>query len=375
MSALRTVIVSPNRDAWSETFIRAHIERLPGEHLVLTDGFLPKRYEDGSAIMDIHGFAKFMRSVRLRLGSTWDREHAKSVLAVLKAYAPEVVLAEYGPTGSALLPICRRLGIPLVVHFHGVDAFSTKLLAEQDNYRALLSEAAAIVAVSREMEQQLLSLGAPRERLHYNCYGIDIERFTTGSPAASAKRFVAIGRFVEKKAPLLTLRAFHQAWVKDPEIRLTMIGDGPLKAECEAFVQANGLVQAVTFAGVLAHTDVANLLRSARAFVQHSVISGDNDHEGTPLAVLEAMATGIPVVATRHAGIPDVVRDGEHGLLCAEHDVEGMSGSISKLAADPDLAGRMGEAGRRNVEAHYTMRHTIEGLQRILLGVARGSAG
>lgn len=371
MSALRTVIVSPNRDAWSETFIRAHIERLPGEHLVLTDGFLPKRYEDGSAIMDIHGFAKFMRSVRLRLGSTWDREHAKSVLAVLKAYAPEVVLAEYGPTGSALLPICRRLGIPLVVHFHGVDAFSTKLLAEQDNYRALLSEAAAIVAVSREMEQQLLSLGATRERLHYNCYGIDIERFTTGSPAASAKHFVAIGRFVEKKAPLLTLRAFHQAWLKDPEIRLTMIGDGPLKAECEAFVRANGLVQAVTFAGVLAHPEVANLLRGARAFVQHSVISGDNDHEGTPLAVLEAMATGIPVIATRHAGIPDVVHDGEHGLLCAEHDVEAMALNMLKLSLDADLAGRMGASGRANVEAHYTMRHTIEGLQRILLDVAR----
>lgn len=371
MSALRTVIVSPNRDAWSETFIRAHIERLPGEHLVFTDGFLPKRYEDGSAIMDIQGFAKFMRSIRLRLGSTWDREHAKSVLAVVKAYAPELVLAEYGPTGSAVLPICRRLGIPLVVHFHGVDAFSTKLLVEQDNYRALMGEAAAMVVVSREMERQLLSLGAPRDRVHYNCYGIDVERFTIGAPAASAKHFVAIGRFVEKKAPLLTLRAFHQAWLSDKEMRLTMIGDGPLKAQCEAFVQANGLAHVVTFAGVLPHEEVASVLRSARAFVQHSIVSGDNDHEGTPLAVLEAMTTGIPVVATRHAGIPDVVEHGVDGLLCAEHDVDTMAANILQLAGDAALAGRMGAAGRANVEAHYTMRHTIAGLERILLSVVR----
>lgn len=371
MNPLRTVIVSPNRDAWSETFIRAHIERLPGEHLVLSDGFLPKRYEDGSAIMDIKGFARFMRSVRLRLGSSWDREHAKSVLAVVKAYAPEVVLAEYGPTGAALLPICRRLSIPLVVHFHGVDAFSTKLLAEQDNYRELLGGAAAIIAVSREMEQQLLSLGAPRERLHYNCYGIDVDRFTTGNPATAPKHFVAIGRFVEKKAPMLTLRAFHQAWLKDAEMRLTMIGDGPLKEACEEFVRANGLVAAVTFVGVLPHEEVARTLRGARAFVQHSIISGDNDHEGTPLAVLEAMAAGIPLVVTRHAGIPDVVHDGEHGLLCAEHDVETMADGMLRLASDAALAGRLGAAGRANVEGRYTMRHTIAGLERILLGAAR----
>jgi colanic acid/amylovoran biosynthesis glycosyltransferase len=366
MNPLRTVIVSPNRDAWSETFIRAHIERLPGEHLVLTDGFLPRRFEDGTEIMAIEGFAKFMRSVRLRFRSNWQREHLRAVTALVRVFAPQLVLAEYGPSGSAMLPVCRKLGLPLVVHFHGVDAFSTKLLKEQGNYEDLMQNAAAIVVVSREMERQVVSLGAPAERVHYNCYGIDVERFSTGTPVRSPAAFVAIGRFVEKKAPQLALAAFHKAWIQDNTLRLSMIGDGPLLEQCKEFVTDHGLHTAVEFTGVLPHEQVAERLRAARAFVQHSVVSGDNDHEGTPLAVLEAMATGIPVIATRHAGIPDVVEHGVHGLLCDEHDVEAMSANIVALAHDPGRAATMGAAGRANVEEHYTMRRSIEGLQRIL---------
>ena len=371
MSTLRTIIVTPNRDAWSETFIRAHIERLPGEHIVLTDGFLPKRFEGGEEVMYTGRLSRLLRSIRLRTGSTWHKEHVRTLTTLVRTIDPQVVLAEYGPTGSAMLPVCRATRMPLVVHFHGVDAFSTKLLREQGNYAELVQQAAAIVVVSREMEMQLLKLGAPREKLHYNCYGIDVERFTVGSPATSPKRFVAIGRFVEKKAPLLTLKSFHKAWLEDPGMQLAMIGEGPLKAECEAFVKSNGLAAAVSFAGVVAHEEVAALLRGARAFVQHSVVSGDNDHEGTPLAVLEAMATGIPVIATRHAGIADVVGHGVHGLLCEEHDVDAMAENLLDLANNAERAGTMGAAGRANVEANYTMRHSIEGLHRILEGVAR----
>ncbi|MEO8066923.1 MAG: glycosyltransferase [Flavobacteriales bacterium] len=370
MNALRTVIVSPNRDAWSETFIRAHIERLPGEHLVLTDGFLPKRFEDGREIMAANGLTRLVRSIRLRTGATWDRLHLLAVTQVVRAFAPGLVLAEYGPTGAAMLPVCRALDIPLAVHFHGVDAFSTKLLHEQGNYADLLREAAAIVVVSREMERQILSLGAEQERVHYNCYGIDVERFSTGGHGAGPKRFIAIGRFVEKKAPQLTLAAFNKAWVQDRSLRLTMIGDGPLLPGCRQFVEDNAMKEAVEFAGVLEHGQVADRLRNALAFVQHSIISSDNDHEGTPLAVLEAMASGVPVIATRHAGIPDVVQHGVHGLLCDEHDVEAMAEHLLALAHDPQRASDMGRACRANVEAHYTLEGSITGLQRILASVS-----
>lgn len=370
MNALRTVIVSPNRDAWSETFIRAHIERLPGEHLVLTDGFLPKRFEDGREIMATNGLTRLVRSIRLRTGAKWERLHLLAVTQVVRVFGPGVVLAEYGPTGAAMLPICLALDIPLAVHFHGVDAFSTKLLHEQNNYADLLREAAAVVVVSREMERQVLALGAEPERVHYNCYGIDVKRFSTGTHGTAPKRFVAIGRFVEKKAPQLTLAAFMKAWVQDRSLRLTMIGDGPLLSDCKQFTEDNAMVEAVEFTGVLGHEEVAERLRNALAFVQHSIVSSDNDHEGTPLAVLEAMASGVPVIATRHAGIPDVVQHGVHGLLCDEHDVDAMAQHMLALAHDPQRASEMGRAGRVNVEAHYTLEGSITGLERILASVS-----
>ncbi|MFZ1689157.1 MAG: glycosyltransferase [Flavobacteriales bacterium] len=371
MSTLRTIIVSPNRDAWSETFIRTHIERLPGEHLVLTDGFLPKRFESGEEIMATGSLSHLLRSIRLRTGSTWHKEHLRTLTTLVRTIDPQVVLAEYGPTGAAMLPVCRAVSVPLVVHFHGVDAFSTKLLREQDNYTDLLQQAAAIVVVSHEMERQMISLGASPERVHYNCYGIDLQHFMLGSSHALDKRFVAIGRFVEKKAPQLTLAAFHKAWRQDSTLRLSMIGDGPLLERCGALAREQGMADAVEFTGVLQHEEVAERLRDARAFVQHSIISGDNDHEGTPLAVLEAMASGVPVIATRHAGIPDVVEHGVQGLLCDEHDVDAMASNMLVLARDPQLAMEMGKAGRANVEAHYTVERSIAGLHRILLSVVR----
>jgi hypothetical protein len=188
----RLCIVSPNRNVWSETFIANHIAHLPGVELVLTDGHLPKRDVDGAAL--VHP-TLLKRVVQRIARKAQDDVLRNAVTGRLRKARIDVVLAEYGPTGEAMLTICRRLGIPLVVHFHGIDAFQVKLLNENARYTSIIRDAAAIVVVSREMEQQLLSLGCPRERLHYNCYGIDVEQFKQALPGRAEKRFLAVGRF------------------------------------------------------------------------------------------------------------------------------------------------------------------------------------
>ena len=123
--------------------------------------------------------------------------------------------------------------------------------------------------------------------------------------------------------------------------------------------------------GAQPHSIVQREMASARAFVQHSVRAADGDCEGTPVAIIEACATGLPVVATRHAGIPDVVLEGETGLLVEERDVDGMVTAWLHLARDAELAGTLGCAGRARVAEHYELKTSIQRLGQLLGEVAR----
>lgn len=369
---IRIAIAVSKPNAWSETFIAAHLERLKEVCAVLSDGHPPRKVDGVSLLLPT--------TLEQRLRSRWELKVQKideatrrrrRTVELLHARGIQVVLAEYGNMGHMLVDTCREAGVPLVTHFHGFDAHVHRLAEEYHGYKALFAQAAALVVVSRSMEQRLLALGAPREKVHYNCYGIDVERFHPANAAQAPPQFLAVGRFVDKKAPQLTLLAFQKVAQRHPDARLVMVGGGPLWEACRQMVEALGLQERVELCGVQPPERIAALLRASRAFVQHSVVTAEGDSEGTPLAVLEAMASGLPVVATRHAGIADVVAHEERGLLCAERDVEAMAAHMLHLAEDPSLAGAMGARGRAYVEAHHRVEDRIAALQAILDGVAK----
>jgi len=145
-----------------------------------------------------------------------------------------------------------------------------------------------------------------------------------------------------------------------------MIGDGPLWGTCQRLAEQLEITDRVSFLGVREHAEVAARMQSARAFVQHSITALSGDSEGTPVAVLEAQASGLPVVSTRHAGIPDVVLEGQTGFLVDEGDVDGMAQAMIRLAQDPNLAQSMGAAGRARVEAEFSMDRSIANLWQII---------
>lgn len=368
--ALRIVIASPAENAWSETFIAAHIDRLQRVCLLVSGGVPPRNASHGAPLARTRGVGGYWdRFLGRRLGGL--PELIRHRLAQrLRTERPDVVLAEYGNMGAEILRSCEVAGVPLVVHFHGFDAHRNDYVARYGRYAALFRYASALVVVSRAMEQRLLDLGAPREKVVYNCYGIDVERFVPGRPDRAAPHFLAIGRFAEKKAPHHTIQAFQRVLAQRPEARLTMVGQGRLWQQCSELIQQLALQDRVDLCGVKTPDEIVALLHRSRAFVQHSVVTADNDHEGTPLAVLEAMAAGVPVVATRHAGIADVVEHGARGLLCAEHDVDAMAANMIALIDDPALAGRMGGAGRAYVEQAHRVEVQVGNLQRILERVA-----
>lgn len=165
---------------------------------------------------------------------------------------------------------------------------------------------------------------------------------------------ICVGRLVLKK-PLLTLKAFHQAHQRHPAITLDIVGDGPLAASAQRFVDERRLSDVVRMHGQLDHAQTLRLIRHSDLLLHHAITSlQDGDSESQPLAILEAMAAGLAVISTRHAGIPEVISDGDNGRLVGEGDVEAMSRQIVELSTHPAERARLGLAARQTVTASHT---------------------
>lgn len=369
---MRICIVQQSVNKLSETFIAAHAEHLPGE-IAVVRGKIP-HVGDGPVLSQSIPARACRKVGRFLAGRSWQWETTAHYLAVFRKVQPDVVLAEYGPMGVKVMDACRISKVPLVVHFHGYDASKTRVLSNfAEAYQRMFHQAAAVVTVSAAMRERLETIGAPAERLYCNHYGVDCKRFSGGHPAKLPPNFLAVGRFVEKKAPHLTLLAFATVRRAIDSARLRMIGDGPLIDACRDLAVALELTDAVDFLGPQPHSVVCKEMRKARVFVQHSLEGRDGNCEGTPNSILEAGASGLPVISTIHGGIPDVVRDGETGFLVHERDANAMASQMLRLAADPELAGQMGEAARRRIESRFTIGQSIAGLFSILATSAQNS--
>ncbi|MEM0996699.1 MAG: glycosyltransferase [Bacteroidota bacterium] len=361
-------LISPNESAWSETFIRAQRELLPADVHYLYGAYLPRFRPDGRHFISDSYFREGLAYAKDRL---LQRELHSTLRQRIKTYLRKhqvrAILAQYGPTGVEMQDIARELDLPLTVHFHGFDVYDQSLLEEYSGqYSALFRQAAAIVGVSRAMVARLAEMGAPPEKLHWNPCGADLEQFSPTQPAQNPLRFLAAGRFSETKAPHLTLLAFAELVKTHPDARLTMAGEGPLKGACLSLVRALKLSNHVQLPGVMPHAQIAAEMQRSRAFVQHSLTAANGDSEGTPVAIMEAGAAGLPVVATRHAGIPDVVQSGKTGLLVEEGDVSGMAAALRKLVVDGALAGKMGAAAHRRIAAEFGLRDRVARLWSII---------
>ncbi len=356
---MRVCVVTIGPVSDSETFIRRRINELPAETTLVSD-WLPW-HSAGSGWETTPAGRAYYRALRLLSPSAYRRRLDAGYVEIFRRERPDVVVADYGPTGVAVMGACRQLGLPLIVSFHGYDASREDVLKRfGPEYPEMFRQAFAIFTVSDAMRERLIALGAPAERTHNIPSGADCETFHGADPASSPPLVVAVGRFVEKKAPHLTLEAFARALSEYPEARLRMIGAGPLLGPCRELAARLSVEHAVTFTGSLTHGAVAEEMRRARLFAQHSLTAESGDSEGTPVAIQEAGATGLPVVSTRHAGIPEVVIEGETGLLVDECDVEGMARHMLRLLRDPAYAAALGEAGQRRVRAHYSAKQSIE---------------
>jgi len=369
-SPLKICLASTAAEDYSQTFVRDHISRLPGEVLPLFGEWPDVRY-NGQYILPKQCRLGIRFARRL---PSWMTERIRKIgetylVSLIKR--SEVMLAEFAPVGADLVRPCRIAKVPLVVHFHGYDAYHCKTLEKYQDYQEMFLNAAAFVVVSKAMCEQVVRLGAPREKVYLNSCGVDVLRFSSTDAGRNPPHFLAMGRFVEKKAHFLAILAFERAFRLCPDIRLSLAGDGPLLDCCKQLVRALQLENVVEFLGVVSHDRVPGIMRSFRGFLQHSVTAPSGDSEGNPVAVMEAGASGLPVVSTKHAGIPDTVAHGETGLLSEEMDIDSMANHIVLLARDPGLASTLGENARLRIQKLFSMEHSIRGLYGILEATAQ----
>jgi glycosyltransferase involved in cell wall biosynthesis len=352
-------IAVPQLGLTSETFVRRHVEDLlPGRTVVVTRD--PSGASPGwrttrpvlTASAATGSWRRLVRSVEHVRGLPPD---AMRTQRFLTQHRVEAVLGEYLDFSLAYLAVSRRVGARFYAHAHGYDV--SKRLRQprwQQAYRRL-NDADGVITVSGVSHDRLVALGLDPARIHVVPCGVDVPTSLRPRPERATVQCVAVGRMVAKKAPIVLLDAFRRAHEVYPRLRLDYVGGGPLLPAARQFVQSFRLQPFVTLHDWQPLGMVRELLRAGDLFVQHSVLDPDTgDEEGLPVSVLEAMAEGLPVVATRHGGIPEAVDAGTTGALVAEGDAVEMAAQVVRLAIDPDLRFRLGHAGWRRAREHYT---------------------
>jgi colanic acid/amylovoran biosynthesis glycosyltransferase len=227
------------------------------------------------------------------------------------------------------------------------------------------------------MDARLRALGCPDTLLRRVPLAVDPNAFRRDGPRtrdSGPVRLLTVARLTEKKGIEYTLRALVHVADEYPDVVYDVIGDGPLREPLEALRDALGLAARVRFLGARTGEFVRERLAAADLFVLPSVTASDGDEEGTPTVLLEAACCELPVIATRHAGIPELVLDGESGLLVPERDDLALGACLRELLRSPHRWKAMGAAGRRHVERTHAIAAVTGQLEAIYEDV-RGDAG
>lgn len=289
---------------------------------------------------------------------------------------PDVLFAQLGTNGvlaQQVRDICH-LPIPLVTTFLGYDLSRVLRERKPDYYARLFARGDLMLPLSDYFRERLISIGCPPEKIRVQRLGVDTGAFTfrerTPTPGGPT-RFLSVARLVEKKGLETGLHGFALLRRDVPDVTWHIVGDGPLRPQLEALRGALSLTENVVLHGAMPRERVRRMLDESHLFLAPSVTAGNGDQEGTPVAIMEAMACGLPVVSTRHSGIPELVRDGVTGLLVPERDPDALGDALRRLALAPERWGEMGREGRAVVERDYDVRVLNDRLAEILTDVVR----
>jgi colanic acid/amylovoran/stewartan biosynthesis glycosyltransferase WcaL/AmsK/CpsK len=281
-------------------------------------------------------------------------------LATLKSAGRrfDVLHAHFGPVANSFRFARALWGAPLVATFHGYDFSVVPREQGARVYERLFDVADAVTVNSDYASRQVIGLGCAPDRIHKHHYGVEVGHFLREDRARQVAEpvcLLTVARLVEKKGIEYALQAVARVRQAHPNLQYHIVGDGPLRAALTKLAGLLGLQEVAVFHGAKDSRFVQQRMAEADVFLLPSVTAADGDQEGTPVSLIEAQATGLPVLSTLHSGIPEVVLDGGSGFLVRERDVEGLADRLLYLIEHPEVCRTMGARGRQHVEEQFDL--------------------
>jgi colanic acid/amylovoran biosynthesis glycosyltransferase len=354
----------------SETFIRAQAAamklfepRFVGVHASIN----PIELDSSATLVD--SSSSLLGKVRRR--AYWRSSFAPAFYRKIGDIQPVLLHAHFALDGAAALPIARTLQIPLIVTLHGYDVTSSDTFLRRSvegkvyirRRSRLFSEASLFLCISQFIYERAIDRGFPRKRLRVHYTGTDLKMFDDSSLQRDPNLIVFVGRLVEKKGCRYLLDALEVVRRSRPEVRLVMIGGGPLEHELHEL--SNSLSLPCEFLGSQSPETVKRYLGRARVFCVPSSAAASGDSEGLGMVFAEAQAMGTPVVSFKHGGIPEVVLDGDTGLLGPERDTRTLAENLLMLLNDDEKWRQYSERGKQWVRQSFDIATQTSELENI----------
>ena len=277
----------------------------------------------------------------------------------------------FGQIAVHLLPLIRTWGNPSIVSFHGADVMVDMNKAAYRTATLKMLDAVKLVLVrSESLRRALIDLGCEPEKIEIQRTGIPLEEFSFRERAAPKNgewRFVQAGRLIEKKGLPITLRAFEVFVRQYPNATLTIAGEGPLLGELETLARELKIAERVSFTGFVSQERLREIYYRSHIFLHPSQTGRDGNQEGIPNSMLEAMATGLPVFATEHGGIPEAIENGVSGVLVRERNEFALVETLLDVVRDPGFLSRIAQSGTEAVRKNFDLATQAQRLEEIYL--------
>lgn len=271
------------------------------------------------------------------------------------------------PTSVAFLA-ARLTGIPYSFTAHAMDIYKEHL--RTDALKRKIEHARFVVTVS-EFNREFLAARAngshAKVQRVYN--GIDLQRFApNGGPPAGRFTMVCVARFVEKKGHRVLLDACNLLRERGLDFSCWLVGKGQLRSEIQAQIKSLRLKDQVLLLGPHTQMEVRERYHNAHLYVLPSIVAADGNREGLPVSIVEALASGLPVVTTDLTGIPEVVRHEYNGLLTPPGDAEALAAAIERVMRDRELLDRLRANARASVVDRFDLQQTAAALHDLFYG-------
>ncbi len=301
---------------------------------------------------------------------------------LLGSHQPSLIHAHFGVGGVYALPLARQLGVPLVTTFHGFDAtLGTPALLcspEWAQYRLLRGRLARegdlFLCVSSFIRDRLLAMGFPEDRTRIHYIGVDCEAIRARDPSEETATILHVARLVAVKGTEYLIRAFAKMAARHSGFQLVIIGDGPRRRRLQALSGSLGLGERVRFLGARPHREVLAWMRQATMVVLPSVRTASGRVEGLGMVSLEAAASGVPIIGSRHGGIPESIVDGRTGFLVPERDAQALAERMTDLLENSAERYRMGVEARAHVERNFDLSRQTATLENLYDGLLSNAA-